>query len=155
MVNTWHKKPLSSFPAEAESPRGAVLRLILGYKERLVNVRGDLVCGHNRFYKAPEIVTEGKPWRHPTCRYKSKVEAKTVVEQDLLSLAAKLPFHDWLSFVIRLPRHPLSLVPSLADSEGTDQVTGEVERLLAALALGEPTREALIKAKVNHALITG
>lgn len=49
---------------------------------------------------------------------------------------AKLPFHDWLSFVIRLPRHPLPLVPSLADSAGTDQVTGEVERLLAALALG-------------------
>jgi ATP-dependent DNA helicase RecG len=47
---------------------------------------------------------------------------------------------DRLSFVIRLPRHPLSLVPSLADSAGTDQVTdqvtGEVERLLAALALG-------------------
>jgi len=43
---------------------------------------------------------------------------------------------DRLSFVIRLPRHPLPLVPSLADSAGTDQVTGEVERLLAALALG-------------------
>lgn len=36
MVNTGKKKPLSSFPAEAGSPRGAVLRVILGY--------GYLVC---------------------------------------------------------------------------------------------------------------
>ena len=33
------KKPLSSFPAEAESRRGAVLSAILGYGARPVNAR--------------------------------------------------------------------------------------------------------------------
>ncbi|MEY3184763.1 MAG: hypothetical protein RLZZ613_1451, partial [Pseudomonadota bacterium] len=40
MVSAGKKKPLSSFPAEAESPRGAVLNLILGYEAWPVNVRG-------------------------------------------------------------------------------------------------------------------
>ncbi|WP_207958632.1 MULTISPECIES: Fic family protein [unclassified Pigmentiphaga] len=42
---------------------------------------------------------------------------------------------DRLSFVIRLPRHPLALVPTL-------EVTGEVERLLRVLA-GEMSRQQL------------
>ena len=33
------KKPLSSFPAEAESPRGAVLIAMLGYAAAAVNAR--------------------------------------------------------------------------------------------------------------------
>lgn len=37
MVSAGNKKPLSSFPAEAESPRGAVLRQILSYTGLLVN----------------------------------------------------------------------------------------------------------------------
>lgn len=39
MVSTGNKKPLSSFPAEAESPRGAVLFRILSYRACTVNVR--------------------------------------------------------------------------------------------------------------------
>lgn len=42
---------------------------------------------------------------------------------------------DRLSFVIRLPRHPLSLVP-------TGEVTGEVERLLRVL-VAEMSRQQL------------
>lgn len=38
MVSTANKKPLSSFPAEAESPRGAVLGSILGNEAWPVNV---------------------------------------------------------------------------------------------------------------------
>ena len=45
---------------------------------------------------------------------------------------------DRLAFVIRLPRHPLSLVPQ-AD---TTQVTGEVDRLLRAV-VGEMTRQQI------------
>jgi len=45
---------------------------------------------------------------------------------------------DRLAFVIRLPRHPLSLVPS-AD---TTQVTGEVDRLLRAVE-GEMSRQQI------------
>ena len=40
---------------------------------------------------------------------------------------------DRLSFVIRLPRHPLSLVPTVGEGEVTGEVTGEVERLLRAV----------------------
>lgn len=39
MASTGKKKPLSSFPAEAESPREAVLILILVYGVVSVNVR--------------------------------------------------------------------------------------------------------------------
>ena len=46
---------------------------------------------------------------------------------------------DRLSFVIRLPRHPLSLVPT---REVTGEVTGEVERLLRAVA-GEMSRQQI------------
>lgn len=45
---------------------------------------------------------------------------------------------DRLSFVIRLPRHPLSLVPTV----GAGEVTGEVERLLRVL-VGEMSRQQL------------
>ena len=38
-MSVGNKKPLSSFPAEAESPRGAVLPEILGYRAGTVNVR--------------------------------------------------------------------------------------------------------------------
>lgn len=45
---------------------------------------------------------------------------------------------DRLSFVIRLPRHPLSLVPTV----GGGEVTGEVERLLRAV-VGEMSRQQI------------
>ncbi len=46
---------------------------------------------------------------------------------------------DRLSFVIRLPRHPLSLVPT---GGVTTEVTTEVERVLRAL-IGEMSRQEL------------
>lgn len=45
---------------------------------------------------------------------------------------------DRLSFVIRLPRHPLALVPTVGGSEAT----GEVERLLRAV-VGEMSRQQI------------
>ena len=51
--------------------------------------------GQNRPYKAPEAVTaKRKVWRYYIRRYSSTVEAKGEVEQELLSLAAKVPFDD-------------------------------------------------------------
>lgn len=44
-----------------------------------------------------------------------------------------------LSFVIRLPRHPLALIPTVGTPEVTGEVTGEVERLLRAV-VGEMSR---------------
>jgi len=49
---------------------------------------------------------------------------------------------DRLSFVIRLPRHPLSLVPTVGGGEVTGEVTGEVERLLRAV-VGEMSRQQI------------
>lgn len=49
---------------------------------------------------------------------------------------------DRLSFVIRLPRHPLALVPTAGGREVTAEVTAEVERLLRAL-VGEKSRQEL------------
>ncbi|MEO6623825.1 MAG: ATP-binding protein [Burkholderiaceae bacterium] len=49
--------------------------------------------GQNRPYKAPEAVTTNKKtWRYYIRRYSSSVEAKGETEQELLSLAAKVPF---------------------------------------------------------------
>jgi ATP-dependent DNA helicase RecG len=51
--------------------------------------------GQNRPYKAPEAVTANKKtWRYYIRRYSSTVEAKGDTEQELLSLAAKVPFDD-------------------------------------------------------------
>jgi len=51
--------------------------------------------GQNRPYKAPEAVTANKKtWRYYIRRYSSTVEAKGEIEQELLSLAAKVPFDD-------------------------------------------------------------
>ena len=51
--------------------------------------------GQNRPYKAPESVTASKKmWRYYIRRYSSTVEAKGDTEQELLSLAAKVPFDD-------------------------------------------------------------
>lgn len=49
---------------------------------------------------------------------------------------------DRLSFVIRLPCHPLSLVPTAGAGEVTGEVTGEVERLLRAVG-GEMSRQQI------------
>ncbi|MDO4706281.1 MAG: ATP-binding protein [Comamonadaceae bacterium] len=51
--------------------------------------------GQSRPYKAPEAVTASKKtWRYYIRRYSSTVEAKGDTEQELLSLAAKVPFDD-------------------------------------------------------------
>ena len=54
---------------------------------------------------------------------------------------------DRLSCLIRLPVHPLAKRPDGVNTDQvTDQVTGEVARLLAAAAQGEHTRNALQEA---------
>jgi ATP-dependent DNA helicase RecG len=51
--------------------------------------------GQTRPYKAPEAVTANKKtWRYYIRRYSSTVEVKGDTEQELLSLAAKVPFDD-------------------------------------------------------------
>ncbi len=51
--------------------------------------------GQNRPDKAPEAVTaKHKVWKYFIRRYSSTVEAKGETEQELLSLAAKVPFDD-------------------------------------------------------------
>ncbi len=51
--------------------------------------------GQNRPYKALEsVIARHKVWRYYIRRYSSTVEAKGDTEQELLSLAAKVPFDD-------------------------------------------------------------
>lgn len=51
--------------------------------------------GQNRPYRVPASVTaRHKSWHHFVRRYSSTVEAKGEVEQELLSLTAKVPFDD-------------------------------------------------------------
>lgn len=51
--------------------------------------------GQNRPYKVPASITaKHKTWHHYIRRYSSTVEAKGNVEQELLSLTAKVPFDD-------------------------------------------------------------
>ncbi|MFM7227133.1 MAG: helix-turn-helix domain-containing protein, partial [Betaproteobacteria bacterium] len=51
--------------------------------------------GQNRPYKAPEAITANqKIRRYYVRRYSNTVEAKGETEQELLSLAAKVPFDD-------------------------------------------------------------
>ena len=51
--------------------------------------------GQNRPYKAPaSVVAKHKTWHYYIRRYSSTVEAKGTDEQELLSLAAKVPFDD-------------------------------------------------------------
>lgn len=51
--------------------------------------------GQNRPYKAPaSVVAKNKAWHYYVRRYSSTVEAKGEIEQELLSLAAKVPFDD-------------------------------------------------------------
>ena len=54
--------------------------------------------GQNRPYKVPAAVTaKHKTWHYYIRRYTSTVEARGETEQELLSLAAKLPFDDRLN----------------------------------------------------------
>jgi ATP-dependent DNA helicase RecG len=49
---------------------------------------------------------------------------------------------DRLAFVIRLPRHPLALVPPASTEQVTPQVTPQVGTLLSQL-IGEMTRQSM------------
>ena len=92
--------------------------------------------GQNRPYKAPEAVTANKKtWRHYIRRYSSTVEAKGDTEQELLRLAAKVPFDDRYN--------PLAPVDALSQPlmQGFLQ---EVDSALAADAAGLAT-EALAR----------
>ncbi|HLA40139.1 MAG TPA: RNA-binding domain-containing protein, partial [Candidatus Glassbacteria bacterium] len=59
--------------------------------------------GQNRPYKAPAALTaKQKTWHYYIRRYSSTVEAKGETEQELLSLAAKVPFDDRFNQTARL-----------------------------------------------------
>lgn len=64
MVSTGHKKPLSSFPAEAELPRGAVLQEVYATGRGSSIAHGDwTACGQSCYrsdagvYKQAELDT--------------------------------------------------------------------------------------------------
>jgi ATP-dependent DNA helicase RecG len=59
--------------------------------------------GQNRPYKAPGSATaKNKTWHYYIRRYSSTVEAKGEIEQELLSLAAKVPFDDRFALSARV-----------------------------------------------------
>jgi ATP-dependent DNA helicase RecG len=90
--------------------------------------------GQNRPYKAPEAVTaKKKTWHHYIRRYSSTVEAKGDTEQELLRLAAKVPFDDRYHQSARLDELSKPLMQAFLQ---------EVDSALAADAPGLPV-EAL------------
>ena len=114
--------------------------------------------GQNRPYKAPEsVMARHKVWRHFIHRYRNRRIGEFMKELDLIEgRATGIPKilkvmaangsppplfetdEERTAFVIRLPAHPLA-------KPVTPEVTGEVERLLRAMA-GEMSRQQLQEA---------
>lgn len=83
--------------------------------------------GQTRPYKAPEAVTANrKTWRYYIRRYSSTVEAKGDTEQELLSLAAKVPFDYRFNQA------------ALTDDLSTHLMQGFLEEVGSALATDAP-----------------
>ena len=77
--------------------------------------------GQTRPYKAPEAVTaKKKAWRHYIRRYSSTVEAKGDAEQELLSLAAKVPFDDRYSQSARIDDLSKPLMQAFLQEVGSE-----------------------------------
>ena len=86
--------------------------------------------GQTRPYKAPEAVTASKKaWRYYIRRYSSTVEAKGDTEQELLSLAAKVPFDetDVIGAALEAPVENNN-VPGLNRTDRYKSTTVAVER---------------------------
>mgnify|MGYP001492423101 CR=1 FL=1 len=76
--------------------------------------------GQTRPYKAPEAVTASKKtWRYYIRRYRSTVEAKGDTEQELLSLAAKVPFDDRFNQFARVDDLSKPLMQSFLEEVGS------------------------------------
>jgi len=105
--------------------------------------------GQNRPYKAPEaITTNKKTWRYYIRRYSSTVEAKGEIEQELLSLAAKVPFDDRYNQSAQLDdlSKPLmqTFLQEVGSALGADAPKLPVEALARQMNLagGPPSRQA-------------
>ena len=83
--------------------------------------------GQNRPYKAPASVTaKHKTWHYYIRRYSSTVEAKGSDEQELLSLAAKVPFDDRYAQAARIDQLSPNLMQAFlreVRSELTEQAS--------------------------------
>lgn len=91
--------------------------------------------GQNRPYQAPEAVTAKKKiWRHYIRRYSSTVEAKGDVLQELLSLAAKVPFDDRYNAAARIEDLSKPLMLAFLQEVGSALAQQAPELSLEALA---------------------
>jgi len=77
--------------------------------------------GQNRPYKVPASITaKHKTWHHYIRRYSSTVEAKGEVEQELLSLTAKVPFDDRFQQSARMDDLSLALMQAFLRDVGSE-----------------------------------
>ncbi len=91
--------------------------------------------GQNRPYKVPKSVTaKHKEYRYFIRRYSSTVEAKGEVEQELISLTAKVPYDDRFSHEATLADLSPRLMEDFLLEVGSD--LAETARDLGAEALG-------------------
>ncbi|MES2530757.1 MAG: ATP-binding protein [Pseudomonadota bacterium] len=81
--------------------------------------------GQTRPYKVPASVTaKHKNWHYYIRRYSSTVEAKGDVEQELLSLAAKVPFDDRFQQVAEVDDLSASLMQAFLREVGSELADG-------------------------------
>ncbi|MDF3034727.1 MAG: transcriptional regulator, partial [Paucimonas sp.] len=91
--------------------------------------------GQNRPYKAPASITaKSKTWHYYIRRYASTVEAKGDTEQELLSLAAKVPFDDRFNQVTSVDDLSKSLMQAFLKE--VDSALGDDAPALSTEALG-------------------
>ncbi|EQD79711.1 divergent AAA domain protein, partial [mine drainage metagenome] len=77
--------------------------------------------GQNRPYKAPASVSaRNKTWHYYIRRYSSTVEAKGETEQELLNLAAKVPFDDRFNQMSKVNDLSKSLMQSFLQEVGSE-----------------------------------
>ncbi|MFM7632223.1 MAG: Fic family protein [Betaproteobacteria bacterium] len=91
--------------------------------------------GQNRPYKAPEAITANKKMRrYYVRRYSNTVEAKGETEQELLSLAAKVPFDDRYNQSARIDDLSKPLMQAFLREVGSDLANDAPGLSLDALA---------------------
>ncbi|MFM7670669.1 MAG: helix-turn-helix domain-containing protein [Betaproteobacteria bacterium] len=91
--------------------------------------------GQNRPYKAPEAITANqKIRRYYVRRYSNTVEAKGETEQELLSLAAKVPFDDRYNQSARIDDLSKPLMQAFLREVGSDLANDAPGLSLDALA---------------------
>lgn len=91
--------------------------------------------GQNRPYKAPDAVTaKKKTWHHYIRRYSSTVEAKGDTQQELLSLASKVPFDDRYNQSARIDDLSKPLMQAFLQEVGSALATDVLGLTVEALA---------------------